>query len=424
MQGPDANTHRTFGRARAGRTFWGLCLWAIVLAATGAPAGSATADPPNDDDAVQRGRYLARAANCQSCHTREGGAPYAGGVAFDTPFGTLYSTNITPDTTTGLGDWSQGDFLRALHEGIGDEGEQLYPAFPYTSYTDMSRADIAALWTYLKTVPAVTYRPPDNALIFPFNHRALIHGWKWLHFSPGDLDTPAPPQDRSVARGRYLTQTLGHCGQCHTPRGLTYALDDDKRLSGAKLDGWYAPNITGHADGIGAWSDAALDTYLATGHVRQPSAASVAAGPMAEVITQSTRYLSADDRAAMIAYLREVPARADTPPDTAPADAAPASAAATALYERHCASCHAAGAPDGPAEAFSRYATVTNNDPSNLIRVMLFGVSRRGADGAVFMPGYASRLDDEQIAELVNVLRSRVGASLVSAADVAAARPE
>ena len=392
------------------RSCIGLSLFIIATTATGAAS-----------DPVERGRYLAAAGNCQSCHTREGGAPYAGGVAFETPLGTLYSTNITPDVQTGLGTWSDGDFLRAMHEGIGDDGEQLYPAFPYTSYTNMSRADIAALWAYMQTVPAVDYTPPDNALIFPFSQRALIRGWKWLNFEPGDLDAPAPRADRPVARGQYLVETLGHCGQCHTPRSTTYALDGDRALTGAKLDGWYAPNITSYADGIGGWSDAALDQYLATGHVRAPSAAAVAAGPMAEVITDSTRVLSDTDRAAMIAYLRTVPARASSAP-TGSAEAAQTSALGDTLYARHCVSCHVAGAPGGPADAFSRYATVTGADPDNLIRVLLDGVARTGADGRVFMPGYASRLSDAQIAALVNTLRARVGASGISDAAVAAAR--
>lgn len=390
----------------------------LVLIAGLLVAGSASAADRSQQASgpgrsqVERGRYLTAAANCKSCHTREGGAPYAGGVPFKTPLGTIYSPNITPDRKTGIGAWRRADFQRALHRGIGRGGEQLYPAFPYTDYTHMSRADVRAIRAYLATRRPVRYTPPANDMTFPFGYRPLIRAWKWVNFSPAPFDR-APPADGSTARGRYLVETLGHCGQCHTPRTFTQALDRDHALAGAQQAGWVAWNISNGADGIGGWSDVALKRYLKTGHA--PGRA-VAAGPMAEVIGDSTRHLSASDISAMVAYLRTVPGQPASDgqrrrPAKRTAEPAHDDALGSQLFRSHCASCHVTGGPGGSVLAFGRYSAVVRQSPTNLIQVLLNGVQHQTNRGPVFMPGYVHTLSDAQLAALANEVRRRYSAN-------------
>ncbi len=218
-----------------------------------------------DETPLARGEYLTRLGNCQGCHTRPDGAPFAGGVAFETPFGRLYSSNITPDREHGLGDWTADEFRRALHEGLGREGEQLFPAFPYTAFTRLSDEDVAAIFAYLQVQRPVPYAPPANALRFPFDQRALIRGWKWLNFRQGPL--PAVT-DAQVARGAYLAEAVGHCQECHTPRTWSQGLDSGRAYAGATQQGWTAWNLTADPRGLGGWSDAKLASYLREGHQR------------------------------------------------------------------------------------------------------------------------------------------------------------
>lgn len=383
-----------------------------------------------DETTLARGEYLTRLGNCQGCHTRPDGAPFAGGVAFDTPFGRLYSSNITPDRQQGLGDWTVAEFRRALHEGLGRNGEQLYPAFPYAAYTRLSDEDVAAIFAFLQVQRPVAYAPPANALRFPFDQRALIRGWKWLNFTPGPLPALA---DAKVARGAYLAEAVGHCQECHTPRTWSQGLDRDRAYAGATQQGWTAWNLTSDPRGLAGWSDAKLASYLREGHQRGEA---VAAGPMAEVVSGGTRYLHDADLGALVAYLRTlpakpgaVPARAEVQPPGEGESLSAAEAESAALLQSACASCHS---PDdrGPAgpypKSFSNYSAVRDPAGTNLIRVLLDGIDRQGRTEHAFMPAYRDLLSDQQLADLANYIGRQFGghAADLRPADVAAAREQ
>jgi mono/diheme cytochrome c family protein len=278
---------------------------------TGVPASIAKAS------LVERGAYLARAADCVACHTSGGGKEYAGGLAIRLPFGTLYSTNITPDRETGIGNYSDQDFLNALHRGIRRDGVRLYPAMPYTSYSYVTDADALAIKAYLFSLPPVHAKTPENTLTFPYNQRWAMIFWSAL-FNP---DTRfAPDSDRSPEwnRGAYLAEALAHCGECHTPRNLAFALDNRKKFAGALTAGWRAFNISSDkATGIGGWGDEDLADYLAIGHADGHGTAS---GPMGEAVDHSFSQLAPEDIRAVVAYLRTVPAMVspDLPATLAP----------------------------------------------------------------------------------------------------------
>ena len=253
-----------------------------------------------------RGEYLTRAADCAACHTAPGGKQFAGGRAFKLPFGTLYSPNITADKETGIGDWSDDDFFRALHKGIGKDGKYLYPAFPYPSYTLMTRNDALAIKTYLFSLKPIRNVAPADDLAFPFNQRYLMVFWNLL-FNPDHRFRPNTDQTAEWNRGAYLSEALGHCGDCHTPRNLLFAVNNNRKFAGAVIQGWKAYNITpDHTTrGIGSWSDEQLEGYLSAGHAEGRGSAG---GPMSEVIDNSLRYLTAPDIKAITAYLKSVPA--------------------------------------------------------------------------------------------------------------------
>jgi mono/diheme cytochrome c family protein len=255
-------------------------------------------------DLVKRGEYLARAADCIGCHTADKNRPFAGGVALNTPFGTIYTPNLTPDAETGIGLWSDDDFLRAMHEGIGQAGERLFPAFPYTAYTKLAERDVLAIRAYLKTLKPVRYQPPHNGLAFPFNQRWLMPFWNLFNFDEGRF-VPDPKQSPEWNRGAYLVEGLAHCGQCHTPRNAAQGLQMHARFSGAQQNGWRAFNITPDpTSGIGNWSIDDVVAYLATGSARGRAQA---AGPMAQVVQESTRFLNREDLRSIAVYLRSLP---------------------------------------------------------------------------------------------------------------------
>jgi mono/diheme cytochrome c family protein len=416
-------------RPRLQKAACSYLLAGLVLLGCG---GFANAAPASAGDQLARGEYLARAGNCTSCHSRENGRELAGGVAFDTAFGTLYSSNITPDEATGIGQWSDDEFVRAMREGVGRNGEHLYPAFPYTAYTQLSRDDILAIKAYLMSRPAVKYRPPANDMTFPFNYRSLLWFWKQINFDEARFE-PDPAHSDAANRGAYLADALGHCGACHTPRNWSQGLDTGSKYAGAVQQGWAAFNITPSEDGIGEWSDDELAQYLHNGHVPNKY---VAGGPMAEVVTDSLRYLSEADIQAMVAYLRTLEPRAGDVPTVQAARQARAyierdEQAATAgetLFENACASCHL---PDGrgvggASSAFIEHSPVRDPRGMNLIRVILNGIDRTGADGRAFMPAYRDLLSNEQIATLANYIGRRHGGydAQFTAADIAAARED
>jgi mono/diheme cytochrome c family protein len=235
-------------------------------------------------DEIRRGEYLARAADCEACHTAKGGMPYAGGLALVLPFGTLYSTNITPDKETGIGDYRDADFLNAVHKGIGRGGRRLYPAMPYASYAAVTDADALAIKAYLFSLAPVHAPAPENTLRFPFNQRWLNGAWSLL-FNSDKRFEPVLERDAQWNRGAYLVEAMAHCGECHTPRNPFEALDNRKMFTGAVQAGWRAYNITADRDsGVGAWSDDELAHYLATGHADRRG---TAAGPMGEAVDKS-----------------------------------------------------------------------------------------------------------------------------------------
>ncbi len=278
----------------------------LSLGLAGGPAHGQATD--GDPAAVERGAYVFRAGGCLACHTdmKNKGAPLAGGRALETPFGTFYSPNITPDPTHGIGSWSDADFIRALREGLRPDGAHYYPAFPYPSYTGMSERDMRDLKAYLfsQEPAAVPNRPHE--LGFPFGYRIALWPWKLLFFEPGRR-AEDPSKDAQWNRGAYLVEHLGHCGECHTPRNLLGAVQRDRRMAGnpSGPDGKKVPNITPHPDqGIGDWSDSDLTYFLKTGFLPDGD---FAGGAMTDVIEESSSHLSDEDRAAIAAYLRSLP---------------------------------------------------------------------------------------------------------------------
>lgn len=411
----------------------------LLLLALGCTAsGSASADA----DLIARGEYLTKAADCVACHTTKDGKPFAGGLAFKTPMGTLYSPNITPDKATGIGSWTDEEFLRALHEGKGKNGENLYPAFPYTSYTLLKDDDVKAIKAYLFSLPAVHQPNRENDMPFPFNQRWGLWFWNLVNFD-GQRFEPDSSKDAQWNQGAYFVEALGHCGECHTPRNITMGMKDSKAYAGTEIDGWTAFNITSdpHA-GIGGWSQEQIVQYLRSGHV---DGKAQAAGPMAEVIENSTRHLTDSDLNAMAVYLRTLkPLNPDDETKSRSDWGQPATSVNTLrgmpftadnntdgarLYLGNCASCHGftgGGVQDGYYPSLMKNSVVGASAPNNLINVILHGVSRKTNDGAVFMPGFANTLTDEQVVSLSNYLLQQFGqpALNIKADDVKTLRGE
>ncbi|RZF26151.1 c-type cytochrome [Paraburkholderia sp. UYCP14C] len=373
---------------------------------------------------VKRGQYLTRAADCAACHTADKSRPFAGGLPISTPFGTIVTPNITPDPDTGIGQWSDADFMRAMHEGIGKGGERLYPAFPYTAYTRLTDQDVLAIRAYLKTLTPIHYTPPANSLTFPFNQRWLMVFWNMFNFTEGRF-VPDPKQTPEWNRGAYLVEGLAHCEECHTPRNFMQGLKSSARFSGAVQAGWHAFNITpDKLSGVGDWRDDELVSYLSSGAA--PGRAN-AAGPMGEVVANSTQYLTPVDLRSIVVYLRSVPAVSggDARPRHQwgnPANDVTAMRGTTItgvngaqLFVANCATCHSwtgqgvgASAP-GAYPSLIQNSTVGANDPNNLALVILHGVNRTTAHADVLMPAFGGHLDDEQIAAITNYVTKQFG---------------
>ena len=393
---------------------------------TGVPASLASADP------IVRGEYLAQAADCAACHTVKGGKPFAGGLAFKLPFGTLYSSNITPDKATGIGGWSDADFLRAVHEGIAADGTRLYPAFPYASYTMMTDEDALAIKAYLFSLPPVQAETPASTLRFPFNQRWLMVFWS-AFFNPNERYAPNTAQSPKWNRGAYLAEAMGHCGDCHTPRNLMQALDNRKKFMGSIAAGWKAYNLTPDQEtGVGSWSDETLAQFIHTGHVDGYGTAS---GPMGEAIDNSLSHLKPEDITALVVYLRTVPSISDPAlpaPKTAPASASPkdgtaeADARGAALFAGACASCHG-WTGKSPVLAIATFTGARAvNDPTarNVAQVIVWGATRETANGPAVMPAFGHAYSNVEIAELANYVTKRFGAapSAITADQVAEIR--
>src|SRR6202046_3813241 len=269
-------------------------------------------------DQIKRGEYLIRAADCEVCHTAPGGAAFAGGLAIPLPFGTLYSTNVTSDKETGIGDYSDADFLNAVQRGIRKDGSRLYPAMPYPSYTYITDADALAIKAYLFSRPAIRAANRADTLGFPFNQRWSMIFWSWA-FNANSRFAPNTAQSAQWNRGAYLAEALAHCGECHTPRNLAFALNNRKKFAGAETAGWHAFNITSDkGTGIGGWSDDEVLAYLTTGHALNRG---TAAGPMGEAVDERFSHMAPSDIRALVVYLRSVPAisEPDLPATIAPA---------------------------------------------------------------------------------------------------------
>ncbi|MCG2584490.1 cytochrome c [Massilia sp. TS11] len=373
-------------------------------------AGTRAAPASSDSRAlVARGAYLARAGNCMACHTSVGGAAYAGGRAIHTPFGDIYASNLTPDAATGLGAWSADDFWRALHNGKGKDGRFLYPAFPYTNTTKVTREDADALYAYLRSLPPVRQATPAPALAFPFNQRLLLPLWRFLYFTPGEFQ---PDPARSVAwnRGAYLVQGLGHCNACHTARGALGG-SAGRELAGGMIPmlGWHAASLT---DRPGLGDPAELAQLLGSG----VSARAAVFGPMAEVVRGSLQYLEAADVQAIASYLVSLP---PTQPDLPEAPAMTASlqaalARGAALYKNHCASCHQADG-SGAAGAYPALAgsrSLREAGATNAVRMVLYGgfpPSTRGNPRPYGMPPFGPNLSDAEVADVVTYVRQQWG---------------
>ena len=361
---------------------------------------------PNADQ-VRRGQALVVLGDCMSCHIRAGGEPYAGGYGLNTPFGVIYSSNITSDPDTGIGAWSPDEFYRAMHEGIGRRGENLYPAFPYQWFTRVSRADTDAILAYLKTTPPVRYTPPPNKLPFPVNFRVMIKLWNVLFFrsaAPLPAANPADP----VSRGAEIVNGLGHCSDCHSPKNFLGAEKGGCAFQGGTIDNWVAPDLTANPHtGLGSWSAADIAEFLANGR----NAHAGAGGSMADVATYSSSLMSDADRQAIAAYLKTLPARAD---DSPAAPDAKAMKAGGEIYSDACASCHLENGVGQPGlfPPLPRDAGAQQSDPTGLIHLILAG-GRVGATPArpspLTMPSFAWKLTDQQAADVATYVRNSWG---------------
>lgn len=370
-----------------------------------APTASAARTPSAQ---IARGAYLAQAGDCMACHTARGGAAYAGGRALQTPFGSVISPNITADRETGIGAWSADDFWHALHNGKAKGGRLLYPAFPYTNYTRVTRDDADALYAYFQSLPAVRQANRPHQLRFPYNQQIMLAAWRALYFRPAVFHEQS---GQSVAwnRGAYLVEGLGHCSACHATRNTLGASDDT--LSGGLIPilGWYAPSLTSDGEaGLGGWQPLHVTALLKTG----VSPRATVFGPMAEVVQRSLQHLDDADIAAMATYLRALPAtpsHSDYERDKSAAAQA-FLAAGTKLYQDHCIDCHGAHG-EGKAPAYPPLdgnRALTMGEAVNPVRIVLNGGFAPGTEGnprPYGMPPFGHVLSDVEVAQVVSYLR-------------------
>ena len=422
---------------------------ALLLASCLVTPAYAQVGQPKDADLINRGRYLATAADCAACHQAKGAdaSPFGGGTPIASPMGPIYASNITPDKTHGIGNWTFEQFEAAMRNGRSPTKGYLYPAMPYTAYSHMSDGDLRALYTYLmEGVAPSANQPPQTSLPFPFIRPAMV-GWNLLFLHAGP-DASATAEPGSVDRGRYVADALGHCSSCHTPRNTLFGEDLSKLLSGGQVGSWYAPNITPDKTGIGSWSDQELVQFLTHGS----NAHAVAGGDMGLAVERSLSKLTPEDVQSLVKYLRSVPPVA-TPYDSSEpksnANAAPSLNVASVepqhgkdlatlengsgvngahLFEATCASCHGAngsGSADGQHPDLATNNAVLMRSPDNLIMTIAQGVHRNVNGQAVAMPGFAGALTNDQIGAIATYVRGTVGGMhtpAVTASDVTQVR--
>ncbi len=394
---------------------------------------SAPAEPRTEDRSqrIVRGEYLLRAGDCIACHTLSGGDPYAGGVAMQTPFGTLYAPNITPDAETGIGKWTAEDFWKALHEGRLKDGTLLYPAFPYTNYTKVARADADDMFAYMQTIKPVHKPNRPHEMAFPYNQRKLLVGWRALYFRMGEFASD-PTQTEEWNRGAYLVTGLGHCDACHSARNVLGAVAKDNATAGGliPIQNWYAPSLNSDREtGLGDWDIAEVVDLLKTG----VSARGAVFGPMATVVHDSLQYLTEADIRAMAVYLKSQTQAGETAePAQIRVDEKQTEALVrqgAKIYEKFCADCHQRNGT-GVARI---YPPLVNNEaivmpyPINAIRIVVnggFPPSTQGNPRPYGMPPFGQDLTDQEIAAVVSFIRQSWGnhAPAVSPAEVASAR--
>ncbi|CAB3700118.1 MULTISPECIES: c-type cytochrome [Achromobacter] len=423
----------------------------IVAALSALVAGSAWAadgtPAATDAQMIKQGEYLSRAGDCIACHTAKDGKPFAGGLGIESPLGTIYSTNITPDKETGIGDYTYEDFDRAVRHGVAKDGHSLYPAMPYTAYAKVTPDDVKALYAYfMHGVQPVKQANKDTDISWPLSMRWPLGVWRWM-FAPDAVSGPAASDltgaDReALLRGQYLVEGLGHCSTCHTPRGFALqekaltAADGSAFLSGGVVEGWLAKNLRGDmADGLGSWSKEDIAAFLKSGR----NGHSAAFGGMAQVVGDSTQHLSDADVNAIAAYLKSLPPVNKDATQALAYDDSVAQALRAGkdkgdgamAFLNNCAACHRSTGK-GYSETFPQLAlssTVNSADPASLIHIVLKGAQMPGtaaAPTAYAMPGFDWRMTDKEVADVVTFVRSSWGnkAAAVSAADVAKVRKE
>lgn len=383
-----------------------------------------------DASQIARGEYLALAGNCASCHTVEGDGLMAGGLPFETPFGTIYSTNITPDPETGIGTWTDAEFLASMRHGVRPDGAHLYPVFPYTAFTKVTDEDVAAIFAYLKSVPAVRREAPHNELSFPFNIRSLMSVWKAMFFEGGAYQADAS-RSEEWNRGAYMVEALAHCSACHSPRNFLGAEKDDLAMSGGEYQDrvrsgehrpWFAPDLTSSETGLGLWAHEDVSSYLKTGQ----NSFLETFGPMNEVVMHSTRHLDDEDVAAMATYLKSLP-----PSEPAARATVPDSimGRGRTIYNLHCGTCHlptGLGDPEMAPKLNQGSLVVQAANPASMINVILYSPESPALPPRWRSPMDEFRyiLDDEEVAAVASYIRNSWDnkAGLVTADQVARQR--
>ena len=394
---------------------------ATILLCTAFTIGRAQGEP--SAETIARGKALTVAADCAGCHTADPSKPFAGGKQIDTPFGGIYSPNLTPDRETGLGAWSDEEFYRALHDGVARDGSRYYPAFPYPNFTKITRDDVLAIRAYLATLTPFRNIKPPPELRWPLNYRVVMRGWDLLFFRPGTFEVN-PNKSEEWNRGAYLVEGAAHCGGCHTPKNMFGADKRGQPYGGGRVQGWFAPRLdSADRGGLKSWSADDIVEYLQSGRNGRSHAGKL----MAEVVVNSTSKMSDADVRAIAVYLKDLPAGAPEPAVTPPPQAE--MAAGAAVYARACIACHEADGSGAPRiyPPLPGNANLQSDDPSSTLRIILDGaqtVTTPRAPNTGSMPAYARELSDQQIADVANYIRNSWGnaAPLVTPAQVAKAR--